>query len=404
MRFRVLLAPVRTGLLVVAALAAAAGCGRRISDSETAPGDTPSGQVLAEVGRRVIHESDLERRLSEIPPLSRSEFTSPAGQERLLRQMIEEELLWRAAQDEGVSRDPAVVHEVERATRSIVVQAYLDRKQQEASQVTEEEARAFYEEHLADYVTEHTVRVRVLENPRLHTAEHARTLVVEQNVSMASVCSKFNVDPSLVEAAGLLPQWVRRGKAVPWIGNHPSFHEAAFALEPGVPSEVFETARGWTFVMLEEDNPSRQRSFEEARADVEGRIARQRTSTGLPELLASLEERYRVRIEAVERSAEEVFAEAQRATNPREAVVLFEEVVERWPDHERVPEALFMIGFKRTEELDDPVGAEAAFRELLERFPDSELAQSARWMLSSDGDGTPEFEPGKTASPEESAP
>lgn len=391
-------------MLVVAALVATAGCGRRISDSESAPGDAPSGRVLAEVGRRVIHESDLERRLSEIPPLSRSEFTSPAGQERLLRQMIEEELLWRAAQDEGVSRDPAVVHEVERATRSIVVQAYLDRKQEEASRVSEDEARAFYEEHLEDYVTERTVRVRVLENSRQNVVEHARTLVLEQGVPMASVCSKYNEDVNLIEAAGMLPQWIRKGKAAPWIGNHPRFHEVVFALEPGQLSELFETARGWTLVKVEQDNPARQRGFEEARGDVEGRVSRHRTATGLPELLASLEERYRVRIEMPERSAEEVFAEAQRAANPREAVVLFEEVVERWPDHERVPEALFMIGFKRTEELADPVGAAAAFRELLERFPDSELAQSARWMLSSEGDGAPEFEPGETASPEEAAP
>jgi outer membrane protein assembly factor BamD (BamD/ComL family) len=124
----------------------------------------------------------------------------------------------------------------------------------------------------------------------------------------------------------------------------------------------------------------------------------------LPELLASLEERYGVRIEEEQRSAEDVFTEAQRAANPREAVALFEEVVERWPESERVPEALFMIGFKRSEELHDSAGAQAAFGQLLERFPDSELAQSARWMLSSGADGVPEFEAGETASPEESAP
>jgi outer membrane protein assembly factor BamD (BamD/ComL family) len=130
--------------------------------------------------------------------------------------------------------------------------------------------------------------------------------------------------------------------------------------------------------------------------------ARQRD--GLPALLAELEDRYDVEVVELEGAPEAVFAEAQAATDPREAVARYEELVERWPDHERVPEALFMIGFKRSEELSDPEGAERAFRRLLDEFPDSELAQSARWMLSSEGNGSPAFDDASAGEPEESTP
>jgi hypothetical protein len=64
-------------------------------------------------------------------------------------------------------------------------------------------------------------------------------------------------------------------------------------------------------------------------------------------------------------------------------VALYEELVARFPEHERALESQFMIGFVRSEELRDSLGAQEAFAKVIEMAPDSELAGSARWMLSS---------------------
>lgn len=352
-----------------------------------------SGGVIAEVSGQPITEADLDARLAQIPGLSRPEFSGPVGKERLLEQMIEERILYRAAMDDGLDQDEDIQRRLEELRRSLLVQSYLDRMRDRAAQVTEKEARAFYQEHQDDYVVAKAARVRVLVNPDRKIMNRAREMVVDQGVRFPLVCSRFNTVPALIENAGLLPNWVVPGRSVSWIGNQPRFHEVVFSLEPGVPSEVFEIPQGLCLVMVDELRPERQRPFDEVRTDVESRIARERTTTGLPELIAELKERYDVRILAPPgRSAEELFDEAQGAAEPQRKVDLFEELVRRHPDDSRVLEALFMIGFTKSEELGDEDGARVAFERVIRDFPDSELAQSAQWMLSSKGDDVPAFE------------
>jgi hypothetical protein len=207
------------------------------------------------------------------------------------------------------------------------------------------------------------------------------------------LCQKFSSDPFVKDAKGLLPTLVRRDKAVPWLGNHPLFHQVVFALEKGKISDVFETPKGFHVARVEDVREERQRTYEEARSDIEARLKRERSSKGLPEIVEDLKRRYGVKmVEPKGKSPEELFAEAQRATDAPTRVTLYQELVERYPKDPHVVEALFMIGFTKSEELHDIAGAKVVFQRVIDEFPDSELAQSARWMLTSEGGGTPPFE------------
>ncbi|HMB69374.1 MAG TPA: peptidyl-prolyl cis-trans isomerase [bacterium] len=378
---------VRTLVVGVTMAVALAAC-------QGTPGDSAPARdrVLARVAGKVIRESDVDARLAELPTLARPEYSSPIGKERLLRQMVEEEMLYRAAVEDGLDQDPTIASRLERSRRQILTQAYLDHMQEEASRVPDDEARAFYREHLDEYHIERMLRVRVLHHSDRNIVERARDMVVEHDRRFAEVCAEINEKSMLKDAAGLLPNWVRRDKAVPWLGNLPEFHDAVWSLAPGEMSPVVETVQGFLIAVVEEERPARQRTFEEARADVVGRISRERSTRGLPELIDELEERYSLEmVAAPEKSAEELFAAAQAAPGATRKVELFEELVERYPEDERVLEALFMIGFTRSEELGDSAGARVAFERVVREFPDSELAQSAQWMLSS-GEGAPEFD------------
>jgi peptidyl-prolyl cis-trans isomerase C len=349
-------------------------------------------QVLAEVGGRKITAQEVDARIAGVPRMSRPEFSGPIGRTRMLRQMVEEEVLYRAAVEDGIDRDDAVRTRIREIERETVVQTYLDRMQQQASQVDEDEARRFYDEHLDDYRTEKMVRVRMLLTPRENVARRIGEMVAD-GAAFEDLCGRFSESTFVVSARGLIPTWIRQGRAVPWIGNHPEFHEVAFSLPVNQLSEPFETTAGWIVLRVEEIREERLRPFDEVKEDVIGRISRERTSRGLPQLLSELNERYDVKIhdEPGAKSADELFAEAQSEGNPRRRIELYEEIVARFPDFERLIDAQFMIGFIRSEELRDTLGAAAAFEKVIEIDPDSDLAQSARWMLSS-GSQEPDFE------------
>jgi peptidyl-prolyl cis-trans isomerase C len=359
------------------------GCGQR---------NAGSAAVVARVGGRAITEADLDARLEDIPQLARPEYSGPVGRSRMLRQMIEEEVLYRAALDDHLDRDAAVQRRLEQAKRQLLVQSYLDREQAKMSRVDEKELRSFYDAHKDEYRIERMLRVRVLAAENRKIAERVREMVLEGQ-PFEGLCTKFSTDPYLKDAQGLLPTWVRKGKAVPWLGNHPAFHDAVFSLKKGEISAVFETPKGFHVARVEDVREEQQRTFEEARADIEARLRRERTSKGLPEIVEDLKRRYAVRmVEPAGKSPEELWAEAQKATEAATRVALYQELVERYPKDPHVVEALFMIGFTKSEELHDREGAEAAFKRVIDEFPESELAQSARWMLTSEGSETPGFE------------
>lgn len=355
--------------------------------------DAEDNAVLATIDGKPVTLADVDARIADVPRLARPEFSGPIGRRRMLNQIIEEEILYRAARDAGVDREDDVRRAVEDATRRTVVQAYLDRVREETSEVGEEEARAFYDEHQEEYRTEKMVRVRVLVTPEEKIARRAREMVTGEGMKFEDACTRFSENTYIVAARGLIPTWIRRDRAVPWIGNDATFHERVFALDPDVVSEPFQTPAGWTLARVEELREPRQRPFEEVRDDVIGRIVRARSTTGLPQLLVELKERYDVAVleEPDAKSAEELFAEAQAAPLPQRRIVLYEELVERFPEHEHAVDSQFMIGFLLSEEIGDAERARAAFERVIEMAPDSDLAQSARWMLTS-GEEEPEFQ------------
>ena len=153
----------------LAAVLLVAGCGSGGSGS-------PEG-VLAEIDGEMITEAQVDARIAAIPPLSRPEFSGPIGRKRMLQQILEEEMLYRAAIDEGLDQDAEIRKHLEEYRRKFVVQAYLDRKQEEASRVTDEEIQAFYDTHREDYTTERAYRVRMLMAKTRQRAEQALDLV-----------------------------------------------------------------------------------------------------------------------------------------------------------------------------------------------------------------------------------
>ena len=372
-----------SAVIALALMVALVGC---------APKKPAGTKVVARVGGRAITAADLDARLEDIPQLARPEYSGPVGRSRMLRQMVEEEVLYRAALDDHLDRDRDVRRKIEQSTRQLLVQSYLDRQQARMSHVDEKELRNFYDKHKDEYRTERMVKVRILVAPSQKIAQRVREMVTEGQ-SFEALCKKFSSDPHIKDAGGMLPTWVRRGKAVPWLGNHPAFHDVVFALKKDELSQVFETPKGFHVARVEDVRDEQLRTFEQARNDIELRLKRERTSKGLPEIVEDLKRRYHVKIEEdAGKSPEELWAAAQQAADPTSRVGLYLELVERYPKDPHVVEALFMIGFTKSEELHDRAGAEAAFRRVIEEFPESELAQSARWMLTSEGNAGPDFE------------
>lgn len=107
------------------------------------------------------------------------------------------------------------------------------------------------------------------------SSDEARALaesVVERirgGESFAELAAEFSDDPVSAEAGGDL-DWIEPGVMMA------SFEDALFGMEIGSISEPVETEFGWHVIRLDDIEPPRGQSFDEARAEIEAEIRQER--------------------------------------------------------------------------------------------------------------------------------
>jgi arabinofuranosyltransferase len=89
---------------------------------------------------------------------------------------------------------------------------------------------------------------------------------------------------------------------------------------------------------------------------------------------------------------EEIWARAQTKVDPASRIHLYRNIINRHPDHDLAPKALFMIGFIYSEELNEEKRAVNTFEELIKRYPVHPFAETAKWMIENMDKPSPETE------------
>ncbi|MFZ2349270.1 MAG: immunoglobulin domain-containing protein [Candidatus Bipolaricaulis anaerobius] len=139
-------------------------------------------------------------------------------------------------------------------------------------ELSEDELRAYFEEHKADYSTEEQIEASHI---LVATAEEAQAILDElaRGADFAELARTRSTDTGSAAQGGALG-WFGRGVMAP------EFEEAAFALEVGETSGIVQTDFGFHIIRVTDRRAASEPEFEEvadrARADAERAIARER--------------------------------------------------------------------------------------------------------------------------------
>jgi peptidyl-prolyl cis-trans isomerase D len=101
---------------------------------------------------------------------------------------------------------------------------------------------------------------------------------IKKGASFEALAKKFSQDPGSAAKGGELP-WFAEGAMVP------PFEAAAKALKPGQISEPVRTQFGWHLIKLEATRPAGKVPFEEAAMEIRKRLAEERASEKVNEIL-----------------------------------------------------------------------------------------------------------------------
>lgn len=254
--------------------------------------DLPESQVDIEIGD-VIAEIDgmpvgsNEFALQAMRARKRPDQMTEADRREILDDLLDQKALYLEARRMGLDRDPKV--------QAQMVQILLRRtvyNQVRSNDFSDEELRAYYEEHLEDFVVPEKARVRriFIKAQPVRTSDEAEALARMAAKEIGGDLERFaKVATEVSEGpyrgrGGDIGLISRQGRA----GIPDEVVDKAFELQTGAISEPFEAGEGWNIVALMFKRDKVERTFEQMKGAVLRRAKSERQRELYEETIARL--------------------------------------------------------------------------------------------------------------------
>ncbi|HEY6106968.1 MAG TPA: peptidyl-prolyl cis-trans isomerase, partial [Anaeromyxobacteraceae bacterium] len=251
---------------------------------------------------------EFKARLEEQSPFIRARYNTLERKKEFLDNLIRFELLARAAEKQGLDKDP----EVQLTLRKVMVQKLVQKTFAEgdaAKEISEAEARKFYEDHKDDYVKPRKVRlahilVAAPAGPaRAQKSAQAKKLLgrvqaeeKKNALAFAGLARDLSEDQATKGTGGDLG-FKTQAELEKQYGK--PFADEAFALKSGALA-LAESPQGFHVVKLTAAQDAIDRPFETVRAQIQNRLYREKRTKDFDEFVKKLREEARVTVNDAE--------------------------------------------------------------------------------------------------------
>lgn len=348
-------------------------------------------KVLAKIGNKQITMKDLEERYASMPPFIKQQINNPDGRRKLLKAMVDEEVIVREAESRGFERTDEFKTEMERRRRDTLINLFVDNVIDAAARPSEEEMKKYYEDNKDRFTEPAKANARhILTKTEGEAIEVKNRLLA--GMDFAEAARKYSIDAVTNRRGGVIPGDITQEGDVPGLGRVAELVDAIFSMNPGEIGGPIKTELGYHIVKVEVKNPARPKEFERVKDQIESQMRVARQGAVRDSIMDALMKKYRVVFlegEDVDlMGPDELFKQASEESNNMEKIKYYEMFLKRFPDNPRAYEAKFMIGFTLAEELHDYDGAEKVLKEFVEQYPNNDLTDDAIWMLENMRSGT----------------
>ncbi|MGH7741860.1 MAG: peptidyl-prolyl cis-trans isomerase [Candidatus Eiseniibacteriota bacterium] len=352
----------------------------------TASGDT--SRVLVRVGKEPITRAMVEARLAELPDQYKAQYSTPTGRQQLLDRMVEEKVWLDVALKNGVAARPKVKQQLEQQRNDLLIRTWISEQMAANPAPSDSEAMTYYQQHESDYKSPATVTLRHIQFATEPEAKRVLPFARDPKKDFGDLAKKYSSDTLTAKNGGQLGTATRDG-VFPTLGTQKLLADSAFTLAEGQIGGPWKTDRGWHIVRVDQKHDESTRPFDQVKPLIVRQLNARRTQDYYRDMLDKAKHDVGVHADSTaikgfvsqQRSARELFQDAQQATDPRARIAGYQRVVDDWPNSDVAPQSQFMIGFISSEELKDYQAAERAMHAVVKNYPKSDLVPSAQWMI-----------------------
>ncbi|HVP62454.1 MAG TPA: peptidylprolyl isomerase [Myxococcaceae bacterium] len=255
------------------------------------------GTPLATFKGGAVTVEDVNRQLSSLPPMVRMRLQGAAARKEYVEGLVRVELLAREGVRQGLQNDPEVIEIFKKTLAQKVLQQQLEK----SGQPTDDEVKAWYENHQADYQRPETVQVQDLflaadakdaarRKARAAEAEKlrgkARALKPDDEQGFAALV-RASSDDALTKQLGGDLRPMPLGDLEARYGSEVA--QAAKGLQAtGEISPVVTTEKGFHLLRLKARLPAHTVPLDEVKAQIRNRLFSERRTAASDELMKRL--------------------------------------------------------------------------------------------------------------------
>jgi EpsD family peptidyl-prolyl cis-trans isomerase len=381
-------------LLVITTAAFMMGCSRSNEQSKL---DVPKDELAASVNDWTLTRAELEEFLNRLPEAQRRRFDSPEGRAELALRLMQEEMSFQEAKRLKLSEEEEARKQIEQATRTILVSEYLREYVDSQARPSDDEMHQYYDTHQDQFTTLETLRAQHVFSKSESKLEDLKRRVEEGGEKFTTMAHMYSED-DITKADGGDLGYFNPGGYVRGVGYSQTFMDAVEKMEPGKIYGPVKWEKGYSLVRVNDREPAKLRPYDEVRDEISNLLAREKLESTREEHFEEVATKYDTHnymqeaYANVQRGPKELFELAQSTDDSRRRIEVFQEIVDKFPQDDHAPQALFMIGFVYAEELRDYPMADRTFNRLVREYPDSDMAETARYMLENLDKPLPKFE------------
>ncbi len=252
---------------------------------DTTLGEQKKRPVIAEVGNKQFHETDIDFEIMSMPESMRYVMQDPLARAQVLDVMIKREVVAQKARGMGLILDPLIAYRVHQAENMVLIESIRDWQKDDVKKPTGAEEKVYYDEHLDDFIVPEQIHARHILVSDKQTALEILKQLKATPENFSALAAQFSIDDSTKGRSGDL-NWFARGMMVK------AFEDAAFALSEKHPlSEPVKTDFGWHLIEWLGERQQSTPTFEDVRDEIEGILEKQRLDAWIKKLMqdASIE-------------------------------------------------------------------------------------------------------------------
>lgn len=242
-------------------------------------------KIVAIVNGKEIFEQDVLKFLNDMGPQMAMQFQSPEGIQRVVDELVNQELLYLDAVDTKMNEEEEYNQLLDLAKDNLL-KNYAFNKLIGEETVTEEEIETFYNDYKDNFQRPEMVNAGHI---LIDSEEKAKEILeeIKNGLSFEDAAVKYSSCPSK-EQGGNLGEF-GRGQMVP------EFENAAFEMEEGAISEPIKSEFGYHIIKLNEKLPEAASSMEEVEEEIKNQIVRMKQQDKYMHKVDELTKKYEVK-------------------------------------------------------------------------------------------------------------